>query len=440
VKGRGPIIAVAVLSIATVAVGLRVGAGSSVRAAIVLGAPVSHGHASWQLRVQDEDLMRTAALVPFTMTVRAHDVESTLRGETNAEGVAEVGFDRPGFANGDHVDLVVADDKGRDLARGTATWPPDVSQLHARLYEHAALRPSRADGKLRMRVAVFGGALAPGQPGRVWVTVSSATAEPPLNPRIEATPDLGLEVDAPYAPSHDATCVRAGVIAVTARGHIGGLALHAKDDLGREGDWYGALPIAPGAMHVAMPTVVEHGPVRATITSANAFTLAYVEVDDAQGRADARMLKLSGEPPRAELTLDLRDVGRSFVVVAGGPDGATSIAGATRAIPVWVGPSPPCEAELAETTALAFPRFTALDGFAAKHHTLAVKRKRGRLIALGALGLGSLLETLLLLRAAREGRRAPTAPKRTALDVLVVLMLSLLGFVLLFALVEWTSR
>jgi hypothetical protein len=35
--------------------------------------------------------------------------------------------------------------------------------------------------------------------------------------------------------------------------------------------------------------------------------------------------------------------------------------------------------------------------------------------------------------------KAPVT-RRGAFDILVVLMLSLLGFVLLFALVEWTSR
>jgi hypothetical protein len=54
--------------------------------------------------------------------------------------------------------------------------------------------------------------------------------------------------------------------------------------------------------------------------------------------------------------------------------------------------------------------------------------------------MGSFVETLLLLRAAREGRRAPTAPKSRALDMLVVLALSLLGFVLLFALIVWTTH
>ena len=158
------------------------------------------------------------------------------------------------------------------------------------------------------------------------------------------------------------------------------------------------------------------------------------------------MLSLRGNP---------RAIGRAFVVVSGEPDGATTVGGATRALPIWIGPNAPCESALAEVSAQAFPRFVALDGFVEKKAALAARRKRGRMIALGALALGSLLETLLLLRAASEGRRrlrklhdaiieggdSPTpTSKRGPIDIAVMLMISLLGFVLLFALVEWTSR
>jgi hypothetical protein len=331
----------------------------------------------------------------------------------------------------------VSDDHGIVLASGHVAWP-NPADLKRTVTDHAALRSSRLEGSLRMRVTVLAGALAPNQPGRVWVT-TTATGEPPRNPRIEASPDVGIEIEKTYT---HACGPLTGVIEVTARGHSGGLALHAKDDLGREGDWYGSLPIAPGAMHVDMPLTTEPGTVRATVTSASARTLAYIELDDDMGRAEGHIVTLTGEPPHAEVTLTARTPGQSFVVVSGEPDGASNIAGATRAMPLWVGPrdKAPCESDLAELAAHTFPRFVALDGFHAKRAALGVKRKRGRLIALGALTLGSLVETLLLLRAAREGRRAPTAPKRSALDILVVLMLSLLGFVLLFALIEWTSR
>ena len=305
-----------------------------------------------------------------------------------------------------------------------------------------------------MHVAVFGGSLAPGQPGRLWIATESS-GESPRNPKIEATPDLGLEVFSPWAPPKDPLCARAGSLELMARGHLGGVALHAKDDLGREGDWYGAIPIGAGAMHVLAPLSAGMGPLTISITSASARSLAYVELDDDAGRSEAVALPLAGEPPRADVTFHPRSHGRHFIVVSGEPDGAGTIVGATRAVPIWIGPNAPCEADLAEVSAQSFPRFVALDGFVEKKSILAARRKRGRMIALGALALGSLLETLLLLRAAREGRKrlrrlqeaiieggeapTPTSP-RTFLDIVLVLMLSLLGFVLLFALVEWTSR
>ena len=166
-----------------------------------------------------------------------------------------------------------------------------------------------------------------------------------------------------------------------------------------------------------------------TITSASARTLAYVEVDDAEGRADAQILTLAGEPPHAEVPLALRLPGKSFLVVSGEPDGATNVSGATRALPVWVGASAPCEGELAETTAQSFPRFVALDGFHAKRAALRREAKR-------RAGSSPLVRSRarlvrrdpapLTCRASWEARS--TAPKRSGLDVVVVLMLSLMGF------------
>lgn len=433
-SARFLIVVVALLSIATVALGLRVGAGGAIRAAVVMGAPLSHDHGAWQLHVQEEDgPVRTAVETPFTVTLHTRSGVQTAAGVTNVDGIGEVAF------TGEPVDLVVNDDQGRELARGAVR--DAVAQAASVVVERAALRASRVEGPLRMRVAVLGGALAPTEEGRVWVTVS-ATGEPPRNPRVDATPDLGIDVASPFALSHDPACRNAGVFSLVAHTHIGGVLFHAKDDLGREGEWYGALPIAAGAMRVSMPTISESKTVHATITTASARTIAYVEVDDAQGRSNAQIATLIGEPAHADVTLNLLSEGRSFVVVSGEPDGATNISGGTRALPVWVGPREraPCEAELAEVSAQAFPRRIVVDGFEAKHAALAAKRKHGRRIALAGIVMGSFVESLLLLRAARAGRRAPHLSKRWFLDVFVVLALSLLGFALLFALVEWAGH
>jgi hypothetical protein len=449
------IVGVAAASIAIVAIGLRVGAGDEIRAAIVIGAPPPRegGRIAWQVRTQDDDFhTRVAAALPISVTLRARGTERVIHAATNVDGVAEIAAEVPDLAYGDRVELDVRDEHGGLLARGVAAWPAERAK--PKIAPHAFALPTRSEGALRMRVAVFGGELATGQPGHVWIA-TEASGEPPRNPKIEATPDLGLDVVTPFAPSKDPLCARAGLLELVARGHIGGVALHAKDDLGREGDWYGSIPIGAGAMHVVAPLSAEKGPVTISITSASARTLAYVELDDDDGRAEATALPLAGEPPHADVTFHPRSNGRSFVVVSGEPDGATTIGGATRAIPIWIGPDAPCESDLAEVSAQAFPRFVALDGFVEKKAILAARRKRGRMIALGALALGSLLETLLLLRAAREGRRrlrrlqaaiieggdTPTRTSpRTFLDIVLVLMMSLLGFVLLFALVEWTSR
>jgi len=441
--------AVAAASIATVAIGLRVGAGDWMRAAIVTGAPLPRGggRAAWQLRTQTDDLhSRTALETPFVATVRARGVERVVRGTTDADGVAELPFDAPGLATGDTVELDVRDARGAVLARGRAAWPKaPLAEGRA----DARLRASRDEGALRMRVAVLGGALAPGQAGRVWITTTS-NGEPPRDVHVDATPDLGVDLARAYVASTDPACARTGVVELVARGMSGGLALHAKDALGREGDWYGGLPVAAGAMHVNAPTFAPAGPVRVVVESASARTLAYVEVDDDVGRVAGAVLPLTGAPPRAESTFDLAD-GKYFVVVSGEPDGAEHVAGATRALPLVVGPNAPCEAELAEIAATSFPRFVALDGFVEKRAALAARHRRGRLVALLGLVLGSFLETLLLLRAARAGRQRmrqlqnaiiaegesaeAVAPRRDALDVLLFVGLGLLGFVLLFALV-----
>ncbi len=479
---RAWILVVAVTSIATVAIGLRVGAPDAMRAAIVTGAPPprSGGKLAWQVRTQDDDgHTRTAASLPIHVVVRARvdgsaeggtartpdagsakrdvangNAERTFDLVTNVDGVAELAADVPDVHYGDRVELEVRDGQGAVLARGVATWPP--AQPKPTIFERAVVRASRSDGALRMTVAVLGGSLAPGQPGRVWIT-TQATGEPPRDLRIEANPDVGIDVAHGYAASRDPTCTRGGVIELVARGHNGGVAFHAKDSLAREGDWYGGIPIAAGGMIVGAPLSSPPGPVRVSITSASARSLAYVEVDDDVGRVAASMLPLTGEPPHGDVTFDLETPGRHFLVVSGEPDGATTIAGATRALPIWIGPNAPCESDLAEMQGEAFPRFVALDGFVDKRAALNARRKRGRAIALGSLALGSLLETLLLLRAAAEGRRRmqqlhdaiaeggdPSAPvpaaRRGPLDVAVVVMLSLLGFVLLFALIEWTSR
>jgi len=456
-NARALIAMVAAMSIAIVALGLRVGAGETVRAAIVMGAPLGRdGLGAWQLRTQEDDgHTRTAISTPFVARVTARGESRTIEGATNVDGVAEIPLDSKDLAEGDDVAFDVRDAAGAVLAQGHARWPDSKSAagVAPKIADDVALRPTRSEGAVRMSVAAYGGALAPGEADRVWIHVQTSA----VSANVDAAPDLGVEIASPYRASGDPTCAHDGFIELVARGLNGGVELHAKDGEERAGVWYGALPVVPGAMHVALRAISPEGPVHVAVTSAGARTIAYVEIDDDTGREAATVLALRGEPPRADATLDVRSPGKHFVVVSGEPTGAESMSGATRAFPIWIGPNAPCEMSLAKTAAYAFPRFVALDGFVDKHQALARRRKKGRLIAFIGLALGSLLETLLLLRAARDGKRelehvqnaiiaegevARVVPsrQRSLLDVLVVLVLSLLGFALLFALVDYAAR
>lgn len=449
------------MSIATVAIGLRVGAGETMRAAIVYGAPLPRGggRAAWQVRtLEDDGHTRTAISTTLVAKISARGIDRELDVRTNLDGVAEIPFEVKDLATGDRVTLDVREKSGAVLARGDARWPSDASSVAPKIDDDIVLRATRVEGDVKMKVAVLGGALAPGEPCRMWIHDQSTAMS---RTRIDASPDLGIEVASPYRASDDPRCAHDGVLELVARGLSGSVALHATDGEGRTGEWYGAVPVAPGAMHVAAPTFSAAGPVRVVITSAGARTLAYVEVDDAVGREAATTVALSGEPPRGEATLDVRTPGRNFIVVSGEPNGAEAMTGATRAFPIWIGENAPCEMSLAKSSGRAFPRFVALDGFVAERATLNARRKRGRTIAFLGLLLGSILETLLLLRAAREGKRqlenvqnaiiaeealadVPRERRRakpwSLLDALVVLVLSMLGFALLGAMIDYASK
>src|SRR4051812_39307840 len=101
-----------VVAIATVALGLRVGARRTIHAALVYGAPRAHegGALAWQLVtiVEDRGVRETEPLAGVTVRARAPGGrEATWAGETNADGVAEVQLDLPGVARGAAIELEV---------------------------------------------------------------------------------------------------------------------------------------------------------------------------------------------------------------------------------------------------------------------------------------------------------------------------------------------
>ena len=150
------IFAVAATSIATVAIGLRIGAGDDLRAAIVIGAPPPRegGRIAWQVRTQDDDghtRTRRDASDHGGRFARAASRARSTRARTSTASPRSRPTS-PISIWGDRVELDVRDPNGAILARGVASWPSETTKPS--IVEHAIVRASRLEGALRMHVAV----------------------------------------------------------------------------------------------------------------------------------------------------------------------------------------------------------------------------------------------------------------------------------------------
>jgi hypothetical protein len=198
---------------------------------------------------------------------------------------------------------------------------------------------------------------------------------------------------------------------VTARAHVVGFGVKAKSDAG-ESEWYGPLPVAPGAFFVSMPSVVHEGePTDVVLVAPNPRTVVYAEVDDTNGRVWGAALPVTIDPddsiPRAKTTIPPLAKGLHWLVVSGEPRGAERLAGAAVAKPFKVGkPEASCTTGpwLAERPAEGFPRTLALDGMAVRGAANAKRRRIGLLIGFVALAAAALLDAILMIAMAREAR------------------------------------
>jgi hypothetical protein len=250
--------------------------------------------------------------------------------------------------------------------------------------------------------------------------------------------------------------------------------LDARSPDGRSGTWTGGLFMSPGAPALDTRTRWAPGePVALDVTMPTVRPAAYVEIDDASGRAWAAALPLEA---RGDGTSHAAVVSRALApglywAVAsddangGGAANGANAAGATgghasRGTSAWaaapivrpffvaasdeaalgfgpdadacIPPRDPRETSsavsacLALTVARPVPRWIALDGFAAQRALDRDARMRGLAVALGAIAVAILLEGTLILRSARGrgGRRRTVA---------VAVLVGLLGFALLAA-------
>ena len=456
--------------LATVALGLRFGAGEKHRAAVVFAAPQSRAGTglAWQLATFEEDrgAREPVAIPGVTLVARTPSKEARWQGATNEDGVAEALLP---LSEDDDVQLEITSGTTL-LARGEARKPS--SAVVRRAPTTAWARFARREGPVALDVAVLGERVASGFPAVVWVRATDAVSGAPLaGVSIEPEPDSSL-VPASSASRTDARGW--AEIVATPVGHAVTMTLNARTAEGRHGLWAGALFVSPGAAQVRVrPRIAPDEEPLLHVVVPTVRTTAYVEIDDVRGRAWAAVVSLDSEAgamPRADVRAPPLAPGLYWAVVAGDPTGATQLGPGSLAMPFVVAatdaaalgfgldpsvctePVDPRDSPrvlsccLALSAARPVPRWEALEGFSLQHAAERLRRARGMSLALTAIGAGVVLEVLLLLRAAAATRaRLRVTPDgadgplpihaHPAWTVAIALLVAVLGFVLLAAFV-----
>lgn len=458
-------VAAPLVAIATLMLGLRVGAKDAVRAAVIMGAPLPRPlpgkpvTVAWQMVTFLDDLgvKETIPMRGLTVIGRAHGQEARWTGASNVDGIAEVSLTFDRLENGDPFTIEVRTEGDPvPLATGSVQWR-DSSWQHE---PHdggvgGALRPTARGGAIGIDAVIEGGRLVPGFPTPLWIHVTTPPGVASGGVTITAKPEPGVLVDKETVE----TCEGGwALFPTTAQAHVIGSGFDAKAKSGAEGHWFGALPVAPGAFQVNVPRVVEEGKADlAVLVAPNPRNVAYAEVVDEVGRATAGALDVVVEPgdptPRARFPLPPLAAGLHWLVVSGEPRGAEHLGGAAIAKPFLVGEVPGVDAKnpcsvgpwLAQKSAGTFGRWVALDGLPARSSQNRGRHRLGMAMGLVALLAAGLLEVLLLMAAARETRIAmqlaeldegdPDANKVVAGtpggSMVIALLLAVLGFALL---------
>ncbi|HEV3193678.1 MAG TPA: hypothetical protein VGY54_24400, partial [Polyangiaceae bacterium] len=317
-------------------------------------------------------------------------------------------------------------------------------------------------------VAVLGQRVAPGFPASLWVRATDASTHARL-----AGVKLAADRDASLLSAWAMEPTTAGgwaEVRVTAVGLAVSLTLHARTPDGRAGDWEGGLHMSPGAamLHTRARWLPNEEP-EFEIVAPLTQRIAYVEIDDARGRAWATTLSLAADPDgttRARVRVPKLSPGLYQAAVAADPMGAAKLEQGTTVRPFFVASSdeaafafgkdaaecvppgdsretsPALAACLAMTVSAPVPRWIALDGFSAQRASETHARFLGLAIALGAILVAVLLEGTLVLRAALSSRvrlsatRALSKSEQTVTRIsgaAVALFVALLGFALFAA-------
>ncbi|MDB5212489.1 MAG: hypothetical protein JWO86_416 [Myxococcaceae bacterium] len=446
------------VAILTLMIGLRVGAGEAVRAAVVFGAPPGHPapdgktRLAWQILtfVDDRGVKETVPVGALTVIARSKGHEARWSGASNGDGVAEVALEMEGLAFGDPIELEVrAKDEKAPLAAGMATWGEPKAERSTTTANGGYARPTVRNGIVGLDVVIEGERLIAGFPTSVWVHATTPPGIASVGLPMEADPEPGL-----LASKEKTTTCGAGwaEVAMTAQAHVTGSAFmayrprgagagaeaeagagaeaNASADAGADagrgggggtrmpvGRWFGALPVAAGAFFISVPRALEANKAEtAVLIAPNPRDVVYAELDDTRGRVVAGALAVvteKGEPtPRARFELPPLAAGVYWLVVSGEPRGAEHMAGAAVSRTIVVGDVPGVDVHdacslgpwVAQRPATGFPRWIALDGLPVRSAENRSRHLIGLLIGVLSLLAAGILETLLLVAASREAR------------------------------------
>jgi hypothetical protein len=448
-----------VVAMVAVGMGLELGGHGGVRAARVYAARPARAVArlAWQVVAAEEDRGVTEPLAnaDVEVTGRTAGASAVWRGTTNGDGVAEALLALP-TTDGITVEV---HSHGQVLARGVASaespaTPPTPG---------AAWAPfARREGPVELAVTVVGERVAPSFPATIWVRAQdAATLAPVAGLEIVPDADTSLSSITPRARTDSRGWAE---LTATPAGLAASLTLDAHAADGRTGRWIGGLVTSPGAARIATrPRWAPEETVQIDLVAPPTRSAAYIEVDDAAGRAWASPIALAataGGPPSATVQVPALAPGTYWAVAADDPAGASTMGAGTSVLPFFVartdddaltlGPDRDAcavprdirESSRALGTCLALavlspvPRWLALDGFVAQRAQSADRRRRGLAVALAGVAIAVLLEGALLLRAAAAARAAvqsavPVEARRWG--VVVALLVGLLGFALLAA-------
>jgi len=429
------------LSFATLAIALGVGAHGETLAAIVYGAPPGSDRErlAWQalVMVEDRGVREVKPNLPITAVATWNGRTAHWSGTTTKDGAVEIELNFPGITSGDDVLLDLATTEGVSLGRSRARVPTNDGPRGS--ISRGALPPLRREGTLAIDVAILGGGLAAEFPSELWAHVRDQDGHPVERAQLHLDPVDGIA----FGSSDITTCGDGWAKVVVVASALNAQAtIHGKSGA-FSGAWTGVLPIVLGATR-AVVSADDAGNLHAyvgrpLVTASN----AYVEVDDALGRVVARTVPLlpnGNDFARGVVDLPKLSDGRYWIVSSSGPRAAETMTAGAFAIPFRVGKNTDAscagEGELALLHAGGFARSVVADGFIEARAVASRRRKRGMSIAFAALAIGALVETMLILRAARRGSNVKATWMTGAVGAIAVgIGMSLLGFALLAAFV-----